>query len=76
MHVTTAQAAALEGDTAPPDLAAVVNLHFVALVERGGRCTCTFHPIAPVRAMPPASEHKHAAVQKTGTCMQAAGIHG
>lgn len=31
------QAAAQEGDTAPPDLDEVVNLHFVAFVCRGGR---------------------------------------
>lgn len=32
-----AQAAAQEGDTAPPSLDEVVDLHFVALVESSGR---------------------------------------
>ena len=36
-HELGAQAAAQGGVTAPPDLNEPVELHFVALVEKGGR---------------------------------------
>ena len=75
--MTPAQAAALEGDTAPPDLDAVVNLHFVALVERGGRCTSSVQPHASVPYTSASNCTQDAAALKEGSHgMYETGIHG